>query len=155
MHTCGRECGAGGGGGHVGVAGTSALFFVKTDRTWTASRFAKVGEGGRVEEGWGLWINCFAELWLGLQRPLASKHSLKESEEIKMLPPLPRGLANPRRMQPLPSCQGFLTPSSLLFQASFITLSFESLFSPYQPLSFQLPVFHFPCFHIFPFFLLP
>lgn len=32
-------------GGHGGVAETSALFFVKTDRTWMASRFAWEGLG--------------------------------------------------------------------------------------------------------------
>lgn len=140
MHTCGRECGAGGGGA-CGGRWDFGFVFCQNRSHVDGKQVCKGGGGGR-----GLWINCFAELWLGLQRPLASKHFLKESEEIKMLPPPPKGLANPRRMQPLPSCQGFLTPSSLLFQASFKTLSFESLFSPYQPLSFQLPVFHFPFF---------
>lgn len=59
-------------GGMEGSLGLQLCFLSKQiARGWRAG----LHDGGGKEGGWGIWINCFAELCLGLERPLAPKQT--------------------------------------------------------------------------------
>lgn len=92
------------------AAETSALFFVKTDRTWMA--------GGLAREGLGDTDKLLSRALSG--DTISSVNSLFEGKLTKSHPLLPPAWG---RMQALSSSQSFLTPS---FPSFFHMLFFKS-----------------------------